>query len=145
MVLVPATVFACLQLLLTCCFGNATAIIFPSMEQAARRRKAHFIFVWGSLFFGGLTALISWLFDWHRTGHAGPLWSIALRFATFMMVGAVWGLRMWKRIESSERKPVDKARSRTKSIVQTVTKSIVQTVVFVVVMAGLAYLLWRMW
>ena len=102
------------------------------MEQIWHSRKARFVFVVGVLLWGGSTALLTTLWDWHRTGHFdSPPW-IVIRFAIFMTMGIVGGLWTWKSTESLGRKKITRAGS------------IVQFVLFIGLMLGLVYLLWRM-
>jgi hypothetical protein len=100
------------------------------MEQAARPRRAHFVLFWG-IGWGGLTALLSWLFDWHRTGFIDSVHHIVIRFAVFMAAGTFVGLWMWKKQQSPSQKRIGR------------NESVVRTVIFWVVMVLLAILLWR--
>jgi len=86
------------------------------------------VFLWG-----GCTALLITLWDWYRTGHFDSFPWIVIRFAIFMTMGIFWGLWMWKSMESLGRKKITR------------TESIMRFVLFIGLMLGLAYLLWRMW
>ena len=105
------------------------------MEQVARPRKALFVFVGGVLFWGGGTALLVSLFNWHEAGHFEPIGKILARFGVFMTLGIFFGLSMWKAF-------FDRSLARNK---KARTKAIVQTVLFFGLMLGLLFLLWKMW
>jgi len=75
----------------------------PLMEQVARPRKALFVLFW-IVFWGVPVALLTWFFDWHRTGRVGSIYEILLRFASFMSSGVVGGLWMWRRSKSIGRR-----------------------------------------
>ena len=92
-------------------------------------RKATFAFVWGVLGWGGTTALILTLMDWHTDGHLKPVHVVG-RFVLFMSVGYFLGLRLWDRFGALGH------MTRTRAQV------VVRFVLFVGLMLGLIYLLW---
>jgi hypothetical protein len=102
------------------------------MEEVGPSRKVRFILVQGVLLWGGSVALFTWFLDWHRTGHADSIYGIVWRFAICMTCGYFCGLWMWKTREITGRRQVSRDRA------------IADTVLFLAVMGGLAYLLWRM-
>jgi len=101
------------------------------MEQANPKssRKAIFVAGW-ALVWGGSTALVLTLSDRHRTGHFDTPLHSAVRFAIFMIGGVFMGLSMWK-LSQEPRK------QRSPTMLR------VQFVVFVALMLGLAYMVWR--
>ena len=100
------------------------------MERVKPSRKALFVFVWGVLLWGGSTALVLTLLDWHRTRHFDPLYKIVGRFAIFMAGGIIMGHYLWYILQTLGRKK------------PTRTQSIVRLVLFVGLMLGLIYVLW---
>lgn len=101
------------------------------MEQVRPTKKALFVFVWGSLAWGGSTALVITLFDWFTTHRLETVYQIFGRFVIFMALGVWWGLFMWRNEGLARRK-------------LTRTGSAVRLVLFLSLMLGLVYALWTM-
>jgi uncharacterized membrane protein YidH (DUF202 family) len=102
------------------------------MEQLKPPRKALFVFVWGVLIWGGLTALAITFFDWYTTHQIAAPHKIVGRFVIFMAGGIVTGLLLWNRVEALDRKKLTR------------TGDIVRFVLFVSLMLGLVCVLWAM-
>lgn len=103
------------------------------MEDVARPRKWSFIFVVGVLLWGGGTALSVTLLNWYDTGHLDSPWSIAGCFLIFMIGGILFGRSMWKLRSNPLPSPM---------AIQ--TGKMGRFVLFVALMLGLIFLLWKM-
>jgi hypothetical protein len=102
------------------------------MQRAAQSRKWLFVLLRGSLFWGGLTALSITLFDWYTAHRLDSTYEIAARFVIFMGLGVGFGLYMWKQREAQgHRKPTRGGNA-------------LRLTLFVSLMLGLAYVLWRL-
>jgi hypothetical protein len=97
------------------------------MENAKPPRKASFIVKWGVVW-GGLMTLM----DWYPNRHLDPLSHTLVRLGIGVALGFVLGAFMWNRLEAQRRAKL------------TQSQGVVRFVLFVVLMLGLAYLLWWM-
>jgi hypothetical protein len=102
------------------------------MEQVKAPSKALFVFGWGVLVWGSLTALVISLFDWYTTHQIGSPYDIVGRFVIFMAAGILWGLIMWNR-----RKAIGQRKL-------TLTGGLVRLVLFIGLMLRLAIALFTM-
>jgi hypothetical protein len=102
-----------------------------STEQAKRPSQGQFVLVWGGLW-APATALLITLFDWYTTRHRDPLFDIVLRFVSFIIAGMLGG----PVLDRYQRLRVGKKPSRAASITR--------PVMFIVLMLGLAFVLWTM-
>jgi hypothetical protein len=101
------------------------------MESLKPPQKKAFVLLWGVFGWGGITALVITFLDWHTNRHLTPLLVVA-RLAIFLCLGIFMGELMWNKREALARKKMAR------------TQSILQFVLFVAVMLGLTYALWRM-
>lgn len=114
------------------CQQKYVGVTSPSMESVSRSRKLIFVLGWGVLFWGGSTALTITLFDWYTARRIGPIHEIVFRFLIFMVAGVLWGLFIWKkRNEFGHAKPTAAGKA-------------VRLALFVALMIGLCYLLWKL-
>jgi hypothetical protein len=111
---------------------NPLGIVFCLMEQVKAPSKALFVFGWGVLVWGSLTALVISLFDWYTTHQIGSPYDIVGRFVIFMAAGILWGLIMWNR-----RKAIGQRKL-------TLTGGLVRLVLFIGLMLRLAIALFTM-
>ena len=113
------------------CSAESMRVVSSAMENAKGLRKASFIVAWG-VGWGGLMTLANEVIDWYSNRHLDPLSHIFVRLGINIALGFVLGVFVWNRLE---------ARRRTSF---TQTQVIVRFVLFVVLMLGLAFLLWWM-
>jgi hypothetical protein len=99
--------------------------------ENAKPHRASFIIRWGVVW-GGLMTLLIEVMDWYPNRYLDPLSHILVRLGINIALGFVLGSFMWDRLE---------ARRRAKL---TQSQGAVRFVLFVVLMLGLAYLLWWM-
>jgi hypothetical protein len=102
------------------------------MEQVKPPSKALFVFVWGVLLWGGLTALLITLYDWYATHQIDSPYRIVGRLVISIAAGILWGLIMWNR-----RKAIGQRKL-------TRTGGLVRPVLFISLMLGLTYVLFTM-
>jgi drug/metabolite transporter (DMT)-like permease len=99
------------------------------MHQAEPRRKISFVLTWG-LLWGFGTASLATAWDFYR-GELGSVYAIIGRALIFIALGPVFGFYLW---EVSKR-PAMKRLPRSQAILR--------TVLFIALMVGLAYVLYR--
>jgi hypothetical protein len=76
------------------------------MEQTKHANKVRFVFVWGVLRQGLLTAVAITLFDSHTTRRIETIHRVVGRLVTFMLLGIFFGRSPWNRVVAhSCRKP----------------------------------------
>ena len=113
------------------CSSESIGIVSLAMENAKPHRKASFIIRWGVVW-GGLMTLLIEVMDWYPNRHLDPLSHILVRLGINIALGFVPGAFMWNRLEAQRRAKL------------TQSQGAVRFALFVVLMLGLAYLLWWM-
>jgi hypothetical protein len=101
------------------------------MESMKPPRRTLFVLLWGVLGFGGGTALLATVVDWHAARHLTPA-HIVFRFVIYMALGIVYGRFLWDRVTNTDYKKLSR------------TQTIVRSVLFIGLMLGLGFILWTM-
>jgi uncharacterized membrane protein YidH (DUF202 family) len=101
------------------------------MESLKPGRKTLFVLLWGVLGWGASTASLITIFDGLTTHHLGTF-TVLGRFVIFMSLGVIMGELMWNRREALAHKKTTRS------------SNIVRGVLFVAMMLGLIFVLFRM-
>lgn len=101
------------------------------MEEVKTQSKVLFAFVWG-VCWGGLMTLAITLSDRYITHHSEPSYRIVIRFMIFTALGICLGSFIRNRREALSRKK------------PTRTGNVVRSVLFISLMLGLAFILWKL-